>query len=65
MGLLTTVEPILGYVIGIAVIMLIAGLTFFSAASTNAVDAAKTMAQIVVLIGVLVGISVASKAAET
>ena len=64
MGLLDTVEPILGYIIAIAVILLIATLTFMSAVSTAIIQSATTMAQVLVLVALLVGIAAAAKAAK-
>ena len=63
MGLLDTVMPILGYVIAIAVVLLIASLTFMSAVSTAIVQSATTMAQVLVLVALLVGIAAAATAA--
>ena len=56
--------PILGYVIAIAVVLLIATLTFMSAVSTAIIQSATTMAQILVLVALLVGIGVAATAAK-
>jgi len=64
MGLLDTVQPILGYVVAIAVVLLIATLTFMSAVSAAIVQSATTMAQVLVLVALLVGISAAAKAAK-
>jgi hypothetical protein len=64
MGLLDTVEPILGYVIAIAVILLIAGLTFMTAVSSEVVRSGQTMAQILALVALLVGIAAAARAAK-
>jgi hypothetical protein len=64
MGLLDTVQPILGYVIAIAVVLLIATLTFMSAVSTDIINSAQTMAQVLVLVALLVGIAAAAKAAK-
>lgn len=64
MGLLDTVQPILGYVIAIAVVLLIATLTFMSAVSTAVIQSATTMAQILVLVALLVGIAAAARAAK-
>jgi uncharacterized membrane protein len=63
-GLLDTTRPILGYVVAIAVVLLIATLGFMAATSTNLTSAANVMASILVLIALLVGISVAAKAAD-
>jgi len=63
-GLLDTVKPILGYVIAIAVVLLLATLGFMASVSANVTSAATTMAQILVIVALLVGIAQASKAAE-
>ncbi len=65
MGLLDTVQPILGYIIAIAVVLLIATMTFMSAVSTDVINSAKTMAQVLVLVALLVGIAAAAKAAKS
>ena len=64
MSLLESTMPILGYVIAIAVVLLIATLTFMSAVSTAIIQSATTMAQILVLVALLVGIGVAATAAK-
>jgi len=64
MSLLDNTMPILGYVIAIAVVLLIATLTFMSAVSTAIIQSATTMAQILVLVALLVGIGVAATAAK-
>ena len=64
MGLLDAVRPILGYVIGIAVIIIIAGMTFMSVVSAELTSSATTMASVLVLVALLVGIAAASKAAK-
>lgn len=64
MGLLDTVRPILGYVIAIAIILILATLGFMAVVSSAVVSSATTMAEILVLIGLLVGIAAASKASE-
>ena len=63
-NLLDNTMPILGYVIAIAVVLLIATLTFMSAVSTAIIQSATTMAQILVLVALLVGIGVAATAAK-
>ena len=62
--LLETTMPILGYVIAIAVVLLIATLTFMSAVSTAIIQSATTMAQVLVLVALLVGIAAAATAAK-
>jgi hypothetical protein len=54
----------LGYVIAVAVILLIATLTFMSAVSTDIINSARTMSQVLVLVALLVGIAAAAKAAK-
>ena len=63
-NLLDNTMPILGYVIAIAVVLLIATLTFMSAVSTAIIQSATTMAQILVLVALMVGIGVAATAAK-
>jgi hypothetical protein len=63
-ALLETTMPILGYVIAIAVVLLIATLTFMSAVSTAIIQSATTMAQVLVLVALLVGIAAAATAAK-
>ena len=64
MGLLDTVRPILGYVIAIAIILILATLGFMAVVSAAVVSSATTMAEILVLIALLVGIEAASRAAK-
>jgi hypothetical protein len=64
MGLLDTVQPILGYTIAIAVVLLIATLTFMSTVSTAVIQSATTMAQVLVLVALLVGIAAAARAVK-
>ena len=64
MGLLDTVRPILGYVIAIAIILILATLGFMAVVSAAVVSSATTMAEVLVLIGLLVGVAAASKAGE-
>jgi len=61
---LDTVRPILGYVIAIAVILLLAGLGFMARVSAAVTSSASTMAEILVLVALLVGIAAASRAAK-
>ncbi len=65
MGLLDTVKPILGYVISIAVVLILATMTFMASVSANITSAATTMAQVLVLVALLVGIAQASRAADS
>ena len=62
MGLLDTVQPILGYVIAIAIVLLLATLTFMAAVSSSLITSATTMAQVLVLVALLVGVAAAAKA---
>ena len=64
MGLLDTVRPILGYVIAIAIILIISTLGFMAAASTALVSSGTVMAQILVIVALLVGVAAASKVAK-
>jgi len=64
MGLLDTVRPILGYVIAIAITLILATLGFMAVVSAAVVSSATTMSEILVLIGLLVGIASASRAAK-
>ena len=59
-----TVRPILGYVIAIAVILLLAGLGFMARVSAAVTSSASTMAEILVLVALLVGVAAASRAAR-
>jgi len=61
---LDTVRPILGYVIAIAVILLLAGLGFMARVSQAVTSSASTMAEILVLVALLVGVAAASRAAR-
>ncbi|MEM2104811.1 MAG: hypothetical protein QW717_08015 [Candidatus Bathyarchaeia archaeon] len=61
MGLLDTVRPVLGYVLAIAILVIIAGLGFMAAVSANITSAATTMASILVLVALLVGVAAASR----
>ena len=59
-----TTRPILGYVIAIAVVLIIATMGFMAVASAELTSAATTMADILIIIALLVGVTAASKAAE-
>lgn len=61
MGLLDTVRPILGYVIAIAVILIIATMAFMGSVSAALTSSATTMAQVLIIVALLVGIAAASK----
>jgi len=64
MGLLDAVRPIIGYVLGIAVIIIIAGMGFMAVVSSELTSSATTMASILILVALLVGVAAASKAAK-
>jgi len=64
LGLLDTVRPILGYVIAIAIILILASMGFMSAASGALTSAATTMADVLIIVGLLVGIAVAAAQAR-
>jgi len=64
MGLLDTVRPILGYVIAIAIVLIIASLGFMAATSTALVSAGTVMAQILIIVALLIGVAAASKVAK-
>ena len=64
MGLLDAVRPILGYVIAIAVIIILAGMSFMAVVSSELTSSASTMASVLILVALLVGIAAASKAAK-
>jgi len=64
MGLLDTVKPILGYVIAIAIVLILATLGFMASASTALVSSGTVMAQILIIVALLVGVAAASRAAK-
>lgn len=64
MGLLDTARPILGYVLAIALILLLATLGFMSTVSVALVSSSTTMAQILIIVALLVGVAAASKASR-
>ena len=61
MGLLDTVRPILGYVIAIAIIIIIAGMGFMSVVSSSLTSSATVMASVLVIVALLIGVAAASK----
>jgi len=63
-GLLDTVRPILGYVIAIAIILILATMGFMANVSAALTSSATTMADVLIIVGLLVGIAVASKQAR-
>jgi hypothetical protein len=64
MGLLDSVRPILGYVVGIAVVMILAGMSFMAVVSASLTSSASTMASVLILVALLVGVGAASRAAR-
>ena len=64
MGLLDTVRPILGYVIAIAITLILAGMAFMSVVSAAIVSSASVMSEVLVIVALLVGVGTASKAAR-
>lgn len=64
MGLLDTVRPILGYVIAIAIIIILATMGFMAVVSADLTSSATVMAQVLIIVALLVGIAAASRAAE-
>ena len=55
-SIMKTVWPILGYVIAIAMLLIIASLSFMATVSASLVSAGTTMAQILVIVALLVGV---------
>ena len=64
MGLMDTTRPILGYVVAIAVILILSGMSFMAVTSTALVSSATTMSSILVVVALMVGIGAASKASK-
>jgi len=64
MGLLDTVRPILGYVIAVAIIIILAGMGFLATVSSALTSSATTMASILIIVALLVGVAAASRAAR-
>jgi len=56
-GIMEQVYPILGYVLAIAMLLILATIGFMSLASASIVSAATTMASILILIALLVGVA--------
>ena len=63
-GLLDTVRPILGYVIAIAVVLILAGMGFMGSVSVALTSSATTMADVLIIVALLVGVAAASQAAK-
>jgi len=64
MGLLDTVQPLLGYLIAIAITLVLAGMAFMAVVSAAIVTSATTMAEVFVLVAVLTGVVLATKQVE-
>jgi len=64
MGLMDTTRPILGYVIAIAVVLIIATMGFMANVSAALTSSGTTMADVLIIVALLVGIAAAAKAAE-
>ena len=64
MGLMDTVRPVLGYVIAIAIILILATMGFMANVSAALTSSATTMADILIIVGLLVGVAVASRQAR-
>jgi len=64
MGLMDTTRPILGYVVAIAVILILSGMSFMAVTSTALVSSATTMSSILVVVALMIGIAAASRAAR-
>ena len=62
MGLMDTTRPILGYVVAIAVILILSGMSFMAVTSTALVSSATTMSSILVVVALMIGIAAASRA---
>jgi len=56
-SMMRPVFPILGYVLAIAVILVLAGIGFMATVSANLTSAAQNMAQILILVALMVGIA--------
>ena len=64
MGLLDTARPILGYVIAIALVLLLTTLAFMSTVSVALVSSSTTMAQVLIIVALLTGVAAASRASK-
>jgi hypothetical protein len=63
-GLLDTVRPLLGYVICIAIIVILAGISFLATVSAELTSSATVMATLMTVIALLIGVTAASRAAR-
>jgi len=59
-----TTRPILGYVIAIAVVLILASMGFMASTSAALTSSATTMADVLIIVALLVGIAAASRAAR-
>ena len=65
-GLMSNIYPIMGYVLAIAFVLVMVGIGFMAAASSDLQSAATTMASLLVLIALFAGIaSVVQQAKKT
>jgi ABC-type multidrug transport system permease subunit len=64
MGMMDQTRGILGYVIGISVILLLGTLAFMSSVSIALTSSATVMSQFLIIIALLVGVGAASKASQ-
>ena len=62
--LMETVYPILGYVLAIAMLLILAPIGFMALASAAITSAATTMASILILIALLVGVAAVTSQAK-
>lgn len=59
-----TTRPVLGYVVAIAVILILSGMGFMAVTSAALTSSATTMSQVLIIVALLVGIGAASRAAR-
>jgi len=64
LGLLDVTRPILGYVICIAIIMILATLSFMVSVQNSLVSSGVLMSQLLVISALIAGFAAASKATE-
>lgn len=64
MGLLDVCRPILGYVIGICILMIMATLSFMAPVKDQLSSSGVLMSELLVIVALLTGVASASKAAE-
>ena len=63
-GIMESVYPILGYVLAIAMLLILATIGFMALASAAITSAATTMASILILIALLVGVGAVTQQAR-